>query len=51
MKKKAYQAPLMRVKIVQQTEMICSSTGSFTVSSREVTEGSEDDWADENLNW
>ena len=51
MKKKVYQAPLMRVKVVQQTEMICSSTGSFTVSSREVTEGSEYDWEDENLNW
>ena len=51
MKKKAYQAPLMRVKIVQQTEMICSSTGSFTVSSREVTEGSDKDWEAEDLNW
>ena len=51
MKKKAYQASLMRVKIVQQTEMICSSTGSFKVSSQKVTQGSEDDWEDEDLNW
>ena len=51
MKKKAYQTPLMRVKVVQQTEMICSSIGPFTVSSQEVKQGSEEDWADEDLNW
>ena len=51
MKKKAYQAPLMRVKIVQQTEMICSSTGSFTVSNPSVTKGEDSDWEDGDLNW
>ena len=51
MKKKAYQAPQTKVMKVQQTEMICSSTGSFAVSSREVKQGSDGDWADEDLNW
>ena len=51
MKKKAYQAPLLKVVEVQQTEIICGSTGSFTVSNPNVTKGEDSDWADEDLNW
>ena len=38
MKKKAYQAPLMRVKIVQQTEMICESLTEANSSQNEAYE-------------
>lgn len=49
--KRQYQAPAMKVTTVQQMQMICSSNGSFSVSKREVEEGRDDDWSDENLNW
>ena len=49
--RRQYQAPAMKVTMVQQMQMICSSNVSFTVSQREVEQGDDSDWIDGDLNW
>ena len=49
--RRQYQAPAMKVTMVQQMQMICSSNGSFTVSQKEVTEGRDGDWSETDLDW
>ena len=53
MEKKQYLPPMTKAAAVRQAEMICGSTaGTFGVGNDgKVTEGSNDDWSDENLNW
>ena len=53
MKKKQYLSPLMKVKKVKQTQVLCGSVeSSFGVSNDgKVEEGSESDWSDTNLTW
>ena len=50
--KRQYQAPAMKVTMVQQMQMICSSNGSFSVSNNgRIEQGSDGDWSETDLDW
>ena len=51
MNKKKYLSPTMKVVEVNAQQIICASNGSFTLSSSNVEEGSEEVWSSTNLNW